>query len=145
MTKSWGVKCCRPNDKFLDDPPDSDCQEPAPLPEAVGELTVNMYQPKLAGIVGASCGSELRKQRSITRCFFTSSDSVTACKSETQTTTASGTTKTECVAASAATKVAQHLRFILQELGFPQEGLMEIHIDDQAALQIINDKQAPTI
>ena len=32
-----------------------------------------------------------------------------------------------------------------RELGFQQEGPTEIHIDDQAASQIINNDQAPTI
>ena len=63
-TKSWGMKHCRPKGEVLSDLPDSDCQEPAPLPEAVGEFTVNIAQPELIGNVDASCGSELQKQRS---------------------------------------------------------------------------------
>ena len=30
-------------------------------------------------------------------------------------------------------------------MGYPQDGPTEIHIDDEAALKIINDNQAPTI
>ena len=145
MTKSWGIKQCRPKDEHLNDPPDSNCQESAPLPEAVGEFNVEISQPKLIGFVDASCGSELRKQRSMTGHVFTFMGSATACKSKTQTITASSSTKAEFVAAFTAAGAAQHPRFVLQELGFPQQGLTEIHINNQAALQIIDGNQAPTI
>ena len=69
--------------------------------------------------------------------------------------TASGSTEAEFIAAFTAAKVVWCFRFVLQELGFPQEGPTEIHIDNQAALQTtngnqaalqtINDNQAPTI
>ena len=62
MTKSWGVKHCRPKDGFLNDLPNSDHQDPVPLPDVVREFTVDIFQPKLIGFVDASCGSELRKQ-----------------------------------------------------------------------------------
>ena len=68
-TKSWGVKCCRPKDELLNNPPKSDHQKLAPLPGVVGEFTVDISQPKSIGFVDASCGSEIRKQRSITVCF----------------------------------------------------------------------------
>ena len=59
--------------------------------------------------------------------------------------TASSSTEAEFIAACDAGKTARHLRFVLQELGFPQEGSTEIHIDDQAAVQITNDNQCPTV
>ena len=104
-----------------------------------------MSQPELIGFVDASCGSELQKRRSTTGCVFTFSGGAVACESETQTVTACSSAKAEFIAAFTAAKAAQHLRFIPQELGFPQESPTEIHVDNQAALQIINDNQAPTI
>ena len=59
--------------------------------------------------------------------------------------TASSSTEAEFIAAYDAGKTARYLRFVLQELGFPQESPTEIHIDNQAALQIINDNQCPTV
>ena len=64
-------------------------------------------------------------------------------KSKTHTITVSSLTKAESIAAFTAAKAAWHLQFILQELGFPQDGATEIHIDNQAALQIINDRAVP--
>ena len=60
--------------------------------------------------------------------------------------TASNSTEDEFAAAPfSAAKAAQCLGFILQELRFPWNGPTEIHTDNQAALQTINDDQAPTI
>ena len=42
MTKSWGNESFRPKDEFLNCPPDSNCQEPAPLPDTVEEFTVDI-------------------------------------------------------------------------------------------------------
>ena len=64
---------------------------------------------------------------------------------QTQTVTASGSTEAEFVAAFTAAKTAQCLKFVLQELGFSQEGPTKIHIDNQVALQIVNEDQASTI
>ena len=44
-TKSWGFKCCRPKDRFWSGPPDSDCQESALLPEAVGNSQSTFPNP----------------------------------------------------------------------------------------------------
>ena len=96
--------------------------------------------------VDASHGSELQKRGSITGCvFFIFSEGSITHKSATQTVTASGSTEAKFIASFTAAKAARCLRFILQEFGFPQEGPSEIHIDNQAALQMINDNQAPTI
>ena len=129
----------------MNNTPDSNCQEPVPLPDAVWEFTVDISLPKFVGFVDASFGSELQKWRSITGCVFAFSRGSMACKSETQNVTASSSTEAEIIAAFTSAKAAQHLRFILQELGFPQDRPTEIHVDNQAALQITNDDQAPTI
>ena len=139
ITKSSGIKFHRPKDDFLNHLPDSNHLEPAPLPEAVREFNVDMSQPKLIGFVDASCGSELQERRSIAGCALTFSGGAMAHESKTQTVTASGSTEAEFIAAFTVAEAAWHLGFIPQELGFPQEGPAEIHIDDQAALQIIND------
>ena len=142
IAKSWGIKRRRLSNKVLNNPPDSDCQEPAPLQEAIQESTVNISQPKLMGFFDASHGSELWKPRSITGHVLTFLRGAIACKSKTQTVAASDS---KFVAAFTAAKAAWCLRCILQELGFPQEGPTETHTDNKAASQIINDNQAPTI
>ena len=42
-------------------------------------------------------------------------------------------------------KVARCLRFIVQELGFPHDCPTGIHVGDQAALQMVNGNQTPTV
>ena len=138
IAKSWGIKFARPE-------PDSDCQEPAPSPDAVGEFDIDINQPRLMGFVDVSCGNDLRKRRSITGFVFTHVGGAVSCESKTQTLTASSHAEAEFIAACDAGKTARCLRFTLQELGFPQEGPTEIHVDNQAALQITNDNQCPTV
>ena len=65
-------------------------------------------------------------------------------KARHKTVTASGSAEADFIVVFTAAKAAQHLRFVLQELEFPQEAPTEIHFDDQAALQTINDNQAPS-
>ena len=48
---SWAIKHCRPKDKFLNHLPDSDCQECALLPKADWEFMVDIFQPKLMGLL----------------------------------------------------------------------------------------------
>ena len=103
--ESWGIKCCRPEDRFLNDLPDSDCQEPAPLPDAIGEFTAEVSQPKLIGSVDAGCGSELQEQSSVTGRVFTLSGGTAIHESKTQTITASSSTEAEFIAASTAAKL----------------------------------------
>ena len=78
-------------------------------------------------------------------CFHLSGGAI-ACKSKTQTVTASSSTEVEFAAAFTAVRAVRHLQFILQELGFLQDGPTEIHIGNQATLQhAINDNQAPAV
>ena len=51
ITKNWGTKFTRPEDKQSPHSPDSNHQEPAPLPDAVGEFDVDINQPQLMGFV----------------------------------------------------------------------------------------------
>ena len=149
VTKPQGIKLCGPKSFALDDPPDSNSPEPAPLPDAVGEFNVDISQPKLISLTDASHSSELGERRSIAGCVLTVLGVATACESKTQTVaapiSAKASAKAEFVAAFTAAEAAWCLRFIPQELGFPQEGPTEIHIGNQAASQITNDNQAPTI
>ena len=60
--------------------------------------------------------------------------------------TASSSEEAEFIAVFAAAKAVWHLRFVPQEMGCrPQEGPVEIHINNKAAPQTTNDNQAPTI
>ena len=83
MTKSWEVTHCGPEDGCSNDPPECDCRQPTPLPEAARESTVDVSQPKPIGFVGAGHGSELQELRSITGCVSTLSPGAIAHKSET--------------------------------------------------------------
>ena len=145
ITRSWGIKFTRPTNKQLDDLPESNYQEPPPLPKALGDFDVDISAPRLIGFVDASFGSDLRKRRSITGFVFTFAGGAVAYRSKTQTLTASSSTEAEFIAAYDAAKTCKYLRYVLRDLGYPQEGPTEIYIDNEAALKIINDNQAPTI
>ena len=95
VRRSWGIKHCGPKDELLDDTSDSDCKESIPFPEAIGEFTVDIAQPKLIGSVDVGHGSELQKQRSITGCALSFLGGAIAHKSETQIATLSTSTETE--------------------------------------------------
>ena len=138
ITRNWGIKYTRPIGRQLDSLPESNYQAPSPLPEAIGEFTVNITEPKLIGFVDASYGTELRKRRSITGFVFTFCGGAIAYKSKTQTLTASSSTEAEFIAAYDAAKTAKYLRYVLQDLGYEQTEPPEIHIDNLAALKIIN-------
>ena len=51
----------------------------------------------------------------------------------------------EFIATYDGAKTAKYLRYVLKDLRYKQVGRTEIHIDNLAALKIINDNQAPTI
>ena len=53
----------------LNDLPDSNCQEPAPLPDGIGEFDADILQPKLVGFVDPNCSLKLRKRGSIAGCM----------------------------------------------------------------------------
>ena len=117
-----------PKDKFLNDPPESNHQEPALLPEAVGEFTVDTSQPKLTGFVDASCGLELGRQRSIAGCaFIFEGGAIARQRSEAQAAMTSGSAEAKFVATSAVGEAAWCLRFIFQELEFPRVAPQKSH------------------
>ena len=60
-----------------------------------------------------------------------------------QTVTAFSSTEAEFIAASIAAKAARCPRVVLQELGQSQDGPTEMHIDIQAALQMIDGNPLP--
>ena len=145
MTRSWGIKFSRPSNKQLNNSHESNHQEPAPLPKAIGSFNVDTSAPRLTGFVDASFGSDLRKRRSITGFAFTFSGGAIAHGSKTQTLAAGSSTEAEFTAAHDAAKVAKHLRCASRDLGYPQDGPTEMRIDNEAALKITNNNQAPTI
>ena len=65
-------------------------------------------------------------------------------QSRTQTVTAGSSTKAKFFASYSAGKIARYLRAILFELRFEQKGPTWIYIDNEPALQIINDNSTPT-
>ena len=102
--------------------------------------------PTPNGFFHANWGSELGKQRSITGCVFTFSGLTIAFKSKIQMTTASSSTEAEFIAVFfTAAEAARCSRFVLQELGHPQDDPTEIHTDGQAGLQTINGNEALTV
>ena len=116
IIRSWGFKHSRPLDKHVNELPESNCQTPAPPPEALGEFNVDMSLPKSIGFVKASFRSKSQKRRHITGCVFTFSGGAATHRSETQTLTAGSSTEAEFIAACNAAKTAKHLQCVSQDL-----------------------------
>ena len=141
-TKHWGIKFKRPT--LLEDLPTFELENPSPLDSSLGTFDVDIEEYKLNCFVDAAYGNELRKRRSTTGFAITYGGGAIVYKSKTKTLTASSSTEAEFIAAFAAAKAVRYLQFVLQELGFEELGPTPIHIDNLAALKIINDNQAPT-
>ena len=65
-------------------------------------------------------------------------------KSKTQSLTAGSSTEAEFYAAYEAGKICRYLRMVMKQLGYEQKSATTIWIDNQSALQMINDNTAPT-
>ena len=108
------------------------------------EFPVDLTEPVLKGFVDASHVIDPRKMRSITGLISTFCGGAMVYRSKTQTLTASSSTEAEFIAAYTAGKIARYLRFVLNQLGYPQMNCTPIYIDNEPTVKIVNDNIAPT-
>jgi hypothetical protein len=99
---------------------------------------------QLTGFVDAAHATDLATRRSITGHVFTLAGGAIAYKSKLQATVSTSSTEAEFIAAVHAAKIAKHLRFVLEELGYAQTTATPIYEDNQAAIAMINEDR-PTV
>ena len=125
--------------------PQSAIQQPDQLPDELPVFIPTISDTSFLCFVDAAHGNDPRKRRSTTGYAITYSGGAIVYKSKTQSLTASSSTEAEFIAAYDAAKAVRYLRFVLEELGFPEQEPTKIYIDNQSALKIINDNQSPTV
>ena len=102
---------------------------------------------KLTGFVDVAYANDHRKRRSTTSLALTLCGGAIVYKSKTQSLTAVSSTEADFIAAFDAGKICRYLQMILKQLlDYEQKEatITIINIDNQAALQIINDNTSPT-
>ena len=141
-TISWGIRFHRKEALIYEGLQAVECYT-IPDDNGFGEQC-NINQMKLIGFVDAAYANDHRKRRSTTGLAFTLCGGAIVYKSKTQSLTAVSSTEAEFIAAFDAGKICRYLRMILKQLGYEQKEATIINIDNQAALQIINDNTSPT-
>ena len=99
----------------------------------------NLYS--LMGYVDAAYATDIRTRRSVTGFVFTFAGAAVAYKSKLQSICATSLTEAEFLAAVHAAKTAKYMRSVLTELGFAPLGATSLHIDNQAAVAMINERK----
>jgi hypothetical protein len=95
----------------------------------------------LVGYVDAAHGTDLRTRRSVTGFIFSFAGAAVAYKSKLQSICATSSTEAEFIAAVLAAKTAKYLRSVLSELGYAPTGPTTLHVDNQAAVAMINESK----
>jgi hypothetical protein len=95
----------------------------------------------LVGHVDAAHGTDLKTRRSVTGYVFTLAGGAIAYKSKLQSICATSSTEAEFLAAVHAAKTAKYLRWVLFELGYKQDGPTVLHVDNMAAVAMINENK----
>jgi hypothetical protein len=93
------------------------------------------------GYVEAAHATDVRTRRSVTGFVFTFAGAAVAYKSKLQSICATSSTEAEFLAAVHSAKTAKYLRSVLCDLGFSPKGATSLHIDNQAAVAMINERK----
>jgi hypothetical protein len=96
---------------------------------------------ELVGFVDATHATDPRTMRSVTGFVFCIAGGAIAYKSKLQATVSTSSTEAEFVAAVHAAKITRYLRSVLKEIGFPQDDPTVLHIDNKAAIAMINENK----
>ena len=135
-TKHWGIVFQRPVP--LMDLPDI----PYPYVKEDPDLPSFPVLPrdKLIGFLDAAHATA-KNRRSVTGLVMYYGGAAIAWKSRVQLVTATSSTEAEFYAAVACAKLAKYLRYVLMELNALAPGPTELHIDNQAALAMVNESR----
>jgi hypothetical protein len=136
-TRDWGILYWRP--------------QPIPslptVPFEAEELdpSLGCFPPSdftnLVGYVDAAHGTDLRTRRSVTGYVFMLAGGAVAYKTKLQSICATSSTEAEFLAAVHAAKTAKYLRWVLHELEYKQDGPCVLHVDNLAAVAMINENK----
>ena len=140
-TKHWGIKFSRQS-PMNDLKPTIRPQEDYPQ----GDLPTypeNPSEGKLICYVDAAYGNDPTRRRSTTGYALTYAGGAIVYRSKAQSITAQSSTEAEVIAAVTAAKTVRYIRFVLSELGFPQNDPTPIYEDNASAIDIVNS-QKPT-
>jgi hypothetical protein len=96
---------------------------------------------RLVGFADAAHATDIRTRRSVTGYTFSLAGGTVAFKSKLQPVLATSSTEAEFIAAVHAAKTAKYLRAVLYELGYGQTEPTILHIDNLAAVHMINDNR----
>ena len=88
--------------------------------------------------VGVAYVNEPTKRRSTTVFYFTFYEGAAVYRSKTRSINELSTTEAELIAAVTASKTARLLRYMLRELGFPQDSPTPIYEDNDPTIYIAN-------
>jgi hypothetical protein len=83
----------------------------------------------------------LRTRRSVTGFVFCLAGGAIAYKSKLQSTVSTSSTEAEFIAAVHSAKTAKYLRLVLSDLGYLQHSATVLHVDNLAAVNMINDNR----
>jgi len=136
-TKSWGIifQRSKPMEGLPDIPFDFLEHDPN-LPEFP-----DLPRDQLVACLDAAHATDLKTRRSVTGCIVFCCGAAIACKSRLQPIVATSSTEAEFCAAVTAAKVVKYLRCVLTELNALRPGPTPMHIDDQAAIAVINESR----
>ena len=135
--KDWGIIYHRPA-PLLDLP-----RVPLPLLDEDPNLPAFPAFPRhqLVGILDAAHATDFRTRRSVTGLLILFGGAAIAYKSRLQSLVATSSTEAEFYAAVFCAKLAKYFRFVLQELRGLAEGPTPLYIDNEAALNVINERR----
>jgi len=102
------------------------------------EFPVDNNQAELLCFVDAAYANDLRKRRSTTGFAFTYCGGAIVHKSKTQGIHALSSTEAEFIDDVTAAKIARHLHYMLNKLGFPQLKPTRIFEDNASTINIVN-------
>ena len=87
----------------------------------------------------AAHATDLASRRSVTGYGICYAGSVVAYKSKLQATCSTSSTEAEFITAVTAAKAVKYLRAILEELQYPCNNPTTIHVDNEAAIAMVNE------
>ena len=134
-TASWGIMYWRPSPMMdLPEVPFTFVQEDPNLP-----AFPKFYRKELAGLLDAAHATDLRTRRSVTGLLVILCGAAIAWRSKLQSLVATSSTEAEFYSAVELAKMIKYFRYILRELGMLLPGPCLCYIDNQAALNMINE------
>ena len=93
----------------------------------------------LVCFVDAAHATDLQSRRSVTGYGICYSGGVVAYKSKLQATCSTSSTEAEFIATVTTAKTIKYLRTILAQLGYPCNTATDVHVDNQAAIAMVNE------